>query len=105
MTTQDTGKTSSDLEAYVYKALGQPIRLKIVKLLQDGDWRPVSEIVDAVQAEQSNVSRHLAILRQSGVLVSRREGLNVFYSLRDLKLVGILTCVSDCIKKHMMGGD
>ena len=101
MTTQNIRKVDSDFEAEVYKALGHPIRLKIVKFLQNGDGRPVSDIVDAVQAEQSNVSRHLAILRHAGVLVNRKEGLNVFYSLGDSKLVHILNCVSDCVKNHM----
>ena len=102
MATPATMKIACDLEAEVYKALGHPIRLRIVKYLQNGNGRRVSEIVKAAQAEQSNVSRHLAILRQSGVLVSRKEGLNVFYSLRDAKLVQILTCVSACIKEHMV---
>lgn len=67
-------------QAEVFKAVGHPIRLEIVKLLIGGE-RSVSEIVSAVQAEQSNVSRHLAILKQAGVLVCRRVGLKVFYRL------------------------
>ncbi len=67
-------------QAEVFKAVGHPIRLQIVKLLAHGE-RSVSDIVMAVSAEQSNVSRHLALLKQSGVLVSRRSGLKIYYRL------------------------
>jgi ArsR family transcriptional regulator len=83
--------------ADIFKALGHPIRLQIVKQLERGE-RTVSEIVRAVGAEQSNVSRHLALLKQSGVLLSRKEGLRVFYSLRSAEFWKAIACVFNCVQ-------
>ena len=73
--------------AEVFKALGQPLRLAIVEYLSLGE-RCVQEIVEHVGAEQSNVSRHLSVLRHAGVVNSERRGLCVYYSLA-------LPCVTD----------
>ena len=67
-------------QAEMFKSIGHPIRLQIVKCLVKGE-RSVLDIVSAVGAEQSNVSRHLAILKQAGVLVCRRSGLKMYYRL------------------------
>ncbi len=53
MTTEDIQHADAEVAAAVFKALGHPIRLKIVRFLQEGDARAVSDIVKAVEAEQS----------------------------------------------------
>ncbi len=65
----------------VFKALGHPARIKILLLLQE---RPlcVSSIVGALGMEQSNTSQHLNILKNEGLLESRKEGLNVIYTIK-----------------------
>lgn len=83
-----------DVHSGVFKALGHPTRLRIVRYLEEGE-RTVSEIVRAVSAEQSNVSRHLALLKQAGLLASRKEGLKVFYGLS-------LPCVADTLNGVML---
>lgn len=65
----------------VFKALGHPARIKILLLLQD---RPlcVSNIIEALGMEQSNTSQHLNVLKNEGLVESRKEGLNVIYKIR-----------------------
>lgn len=71
-----------ELAAETLKALGHPLRLKIVEFLRVGE-RCVCEIIPAVGAEQSVVSKHLSVLRQAGILEARKEGLRVIYRIRD----------------------
>jgi len=86
-----------EMQADIFKALGHPIRLQIVRHLEKGE-RTVSEIVRAVGAEQSNVSRHLAVLKQCGVLLSRKEGLRVFYSLRSAEFWKAMAQMCGCVQ-------
>jgi len=91
-------KRVDEIEADIFRALGHPIRVQIVKFLKNGE-RTVTEIVTGVGAEQSNVSRHLSILRQSGVLVSRKKGLKVFYTLRSAEFHKAMECVFGCVQE------
>ena len=93
-----------DMHAGIFKALGHPTRLRIVRYLEDGE-HTVSEIVRAVSAEQSNVSRHLALLKEAGILRSRKEGLRVFYGL-SLPCIGdalnvVLLCVQRVVRQRL----
>jgi ArsR family transcriptional regulator len=74
------------------KAIAHPLRLKILCVLA-GDELSVQEIVDSVGTTQSNISQHLAILRDKGVLATRKDANRVFYRIGDprtLKLVGMM---------------
>lgn len=84
--------------AGVMKAVAQPIRLAIVDTLRNGE-RCVTDIVEAVGAERSNVSRHLAVLTRAGIVVYRKEGLMVFYTLRTPCILNIFGCVSGVLEK------
>jgi ArsR family transcriptional regulator len=84
-----------EAKAEIFKAIGHPTRLRIVECLADGE-RSVSEIVQAVQAEQSNVSRHLSLLRQARVLTSRKSGLSVFYRVSCPELREAIGCMLAC---------
>ena len=93
-----------EMYADIFRALGHPTRVQIVRYLKDGE-HAVSSIVAAVGAEQSNVSRHLSVLKQARVLTSRKEGLKVFYKLSSPGLVEavdrILSCVRDIVRLHL----
>jgi ArsR family transcriptional regulator len=74
------------------KAIAHPLRLKILCVL-GGDEVSVQDIVDNVGTSQSNISQHLAILRDKGVLCTRKDANRVFYRVNDprtLKLVEIM---------------
>ncbi len=78
--------------AAVFKALAHPVRLAVVQLLADED-RCVQDLTAAVGFDISTVSRHLAQLKASGVLGSRREGNCIYYSLRARCVLSFLKCV------------
>jgi len=75
-----------ELHAEVCKTLASPARLKIIAALRE-DEMTVTEIVRAVGARKPNVSQHLALMRQRGIVQARREGLNVYYRLTSQKIV------------------
>ena len=71
------------------QAMAHPLRLKILCLLGNQEL-PVLEIVDAVGTTQSNVSQHLAILRDHGILVPRKEVNRVFYRIGDPRVLKMI---------------
>jgi len=74
------------------KAMSHPLRLKILCALGEQEVS-VQDIVAMVGTSQSNISQHLAILRDKGILVSRKEANRVFYRVGDartLKLIGMM---------------
>lgn len=74
------------LHASVCKGLADPKRLLIINILRDGPMS-VSDICEMLELPQSNVSQHLGILRDKGLVTSRRDGQFVYYSLTSMKLV------------------
>ena len=74
------------------KAMSHPLRLKILCTLGDQEVS-VQEIVERVGTSQSNISQHLAILRDKGILSSRKDANRVFYKVvdsRTLQLIGMM---------------
>ena len=71
------------------KAMAHPLRLKIILFL-DNQERSVGEIENCVGSSQSNISQHLGIMRDKHILVSRKEGNQIFYSLKDNRILPLL---------------
>ena len=67
------------LQADYLKALAHPTRLRILDLLRNEDELCVCHIIEDLDLDQSNVSQHLRVLKKSGIVLSRKEGLKVFY--------------------------
>lgn len=81
-----------DQASRALKAISHPIRLKILCILGENEVS-VLDIVEYVGTSQSNISQHLAILRDKGILESRKEANRVFYRVGDariLKLIGMM---------------
>ena len=85
--------------ANMLKAMAHPIRFSIVGLLEDGKKLTVTEIHKKLGIEQSTASHHLVILKDRGVLSSRREGKNTWYFLKHANLKNVLSSISDCCKE------
>ena len=83
-------------QARVLKALAHPTRLQILEILKDGE-KCVCEILPALGLEQSNVSQHLAILRQQGILDFRKEGLRVVYWVKDKRASDIVDLINQIL--------
>ncbi|RMG31108.1 MAG: ArsR family transcriptional regulator [Gammaproteobacteria bacterium] len=71
------------------KAMSHPLRLKILCTLGDREVS-VQEIVEQVGTSQSNISQHLAILRDKGILVSRKDANRVFYRVGDARTLALI---------------
>ena len=87
-------------KADFFKALAHPARIKILEHLRDGE-RSAGEILEALGLEQSNGSQHLAVLRNRGILITRREGSSVLYSVRDPMLYQILDLLRRYFYEHL----
>ena len=86
-----TGKSENIREASeAMQAMAHPLRLKILCLVGNQELS-VLEIVDAVGTTQSNISQHLAILRDNGILKSRKEANRVFYRIEDARVLKMIS--------------
>ncbi|TVR63105.1 MAG: transcriptional regulator [Gemmatimonadales bacterium] len=101
----DTGSTEttlahSDLEgtAHILKCLGHPTRLQILDFLDRAEEATVTEIYEAVGVSQPVASQHLTTMWDKGILVRRRDGVNVYYRIGDPRARTVLDCVrgGDC---------
>lgn len=82
-------------EAEVFKALGHPTRLWIVKQLADGQEHCVCEFVEAVGIQFATMSRHLAILKHAGLILDDKRGKQVFYRLACPCILPFLQCIGE----------
>jgi len=80
--------------AQAIKAIAHPLRLKILCVLGDQEIS-VQDIVEQVGTSQSNISQHLAILREKGVLATRKDANRVFYRIDDLRTIKLIGMVRD----------
>jgi len=71
-----------DLVARRFRALGEPLRIRLLEQLMDGE-ASVQELVAATGAGQQNVSKHLGVLLHAGVVARRKEGTFVYYRIVD----------------------
>jgi len=76
------------------KAMSHPLRLKILCVLGNKEIS-VQEIVDNVGTSQSNISQHLAILRDKGVLRTRKDANRVFYRISDGRTLNLISMMRD----------
>ena len=65
-----------------FKLLSEPLRLRILQVLREGE-RTVQQLVDELHCSQANVSKHLRLLLDGGLVARRKEGLNAYYRLAD----------------------
>jgi DNA-binding transcriptional ArsR family regulator len=72
----------AELIARRFRALGDPLRVRIVDLLRDGELS-VSVLAEQLGAGQQNVSKHLAVLVDAGMLGRRKDGTHVYYRIAD----------------------
>ena len=93
-------KSNEALRARVLSALGHTNRIRILEYLRN-EIKCNCEIAPALKLEQSNLSRHLKILVQEGILISWKEGLRVNYKISDERIYEILKIAQDVALKSM----
>lgn len=85
-----------EIAANMLKAMAHPMRIAILKHLENGKKLTVTEIHELLGIEQSTTSHHLGILKDKGVLCSKRDGKNTFYYLKHDTLSQIIDCLQRC---------
>ncbi|HEX9389815.1 MAG TPA: metalloregulator ArsR/SmtB family transcription factor [Usitatibacteraceae bacterium] len=89
------GKSENIEQAAVaMQAMSHPLRIKILCMLSSGEMI-VQDIVDAVGTTQSNVSQHLRILKDCGIVGSRKDATRIYYRIEDRRIVRMITLTRD----------
>ncbi len=89
-----------EYKASVFQALAHPTRIAILEVLREGEM-PAGAIQERLGVEQANVSQHLAILRSRQIVNSRKQGNQVFYSLRNKVLIKVLDLMRQYFQAHL----
>jgi ArsR family transcriptional regulator len=90
--------TSEKLEkaAFILKTVAHPIRLGIISLLDEYEQLSVNQICEHLKCEQSLLSHHLTNMKIKGLLKADKQGVQVFYSLKERDLIKLLDCMENC---------
>jgi ArsR family transcriptional regulator len=107
LTNEILPQSESDLKVYELQAdicqtLANPKRLQIVGLLKHGEVS-VGEMVKAMGIPKANVSQHLSIMRQKGIIISRREGTTIYYTLASPKITEACSIMRDVLLSLLAG--
>jgi len=78
------------------RAIAHPMSIAIIGMLEDKSKMNVTEIYETLKIEQASASHHLNILKNKGVLASKRDGKNTYYFLKHSTLTQILECLEKC---------
>ena len=92
----------SEFKADFFKALAHPLRISILDALRDGELT-VNEISQRFEVEQANASQQLAVLRNKNIVVTRKEGANVYYSVSDKSIFKLLDAAKEMFNHHLVG--
>ncbi len=92
-----------DMRAEVAKALSHPVRLRVIDFLLEQNEACVCDISEAISEGQSTTSKHLAVLKDAGVLSSRKDGLMVFYRLETPCVRNFFQCIDEVLLTDMQG--
>ena len=87
-------------KANIFQGLAHPTRIAIVEVLRDGEL-PVAAIIERLGLEPANASQHFAVLKSKNIVVHRKDGNQVFYSLRDPLLIEVLDVMRRYFQAHM----
>ena len=90
------------LKAEFFKTLGHPARIRVLELLSERD-HAVSELLPEVGIEPAHLSQQLAVLRRAGLVVSRKEGSTVIYSLTSPRVAELLTVAREILTGVLLG--
>ncbi len=92
--------TIEDMYVKIFKALAHPIRIKIVMMLMEQPLC-VCKLNENIEFSQSNLSQHLKILKDAGILKSEKQGLKIIYSLKDEEVKNFLVVAEKIIKNQV----
>jgi DNA-binding transcriptional ArsR family regulator len=85
-----------EIAAHRLRAIAHPLRIALISMLQEKEKLCVTDIYNILGIEQATASHHLNILKTNGILISKREGKQMYYSLKVKTLTKILDCINNC---------
>lgn len=91
------------LHAGICHTLANPKRLEIIDKLRDQELS-VTELAEALEISQANLSQHLSLMRQRGIVTTRREGLNIFYRLSNPKIIKACDLMRQVLMENLKSG-
>ena len=91
------------IKADFLRCLAHPVRLAIIEHLKQGE-KSVGQIAQELGAEQSGLSKHLAVLRQAGIVKSRQEKASVYYSIRNKNIFQVLRPIAEILRQTLKEG-
>jgi DNA-binding transcriptional ArsR family regulator len=83
--------------AAMLRCIGHPLRLQIIELLEHSRELNVTTIHESLGIEQAAASQHLNLMRDKGILASRRDGVNVYYRIDDPSVTRVIECIRHCV--------
>ena len=86
-----------ELAASKLRAMAHPMRIAIIDLLTENKKLTVTEIYERLSIEQASASHHLNILKNKGLLESKRDGKMILYSLKTNVLANVIDCINQCV--------
>ncbi|KQX45557.1 MULTISPECIES: metalloregulator ArsR/SmtB family transcription factor [unclassified Streptomyces] len=90
------------LKAEFFKTLGHPVRIRVLELLSVRE-HAVAELLTEIGVEPAHLSQQLAVLRRSNLVVARREGSGVYYSLPDARVAALLVVAREILSGVLAG--
>ncbi len=84
-----------------FKALAHPLRIRIIDSLREGEIG-VNDLCARLEVEQSTVSQQLALLRSRNIVTGRKEGQNVYYSIRDTAIFRLLDVAKEIFNNQLV---
>ena len=90
----------AEIRAKIVKAMAHPVRLMVIEFLKKGE-HSFSEIFDLFQLDKSTVSKHLLVLKEAGIVSSRKEGTDMFYKLEVPCVIDFFGCVTAVIQSNV----
>ena len=94
-------KSVYEMQAEICKILSSPKRIEIISALKDGE-KTVTELVDILETPKANVSQHLAVMRLKGILKSRRDGVNIHYSIANPKVIQACVLMKEVLSELLI---
>lgn len=83
-----------------FKAFSEPMRLKLIYTLMDGE-KTVSELVEETKGLQANVSKHLRMLLEAGIVERRKQGLNSYYSIANDSIFELCDLMCNSVQERL----
>jgi DNA-binding transcriptional ArsR family regulator len=90
----------AELIARRFRAIGEPLRVRLLDLLRDGELS-VNELAEQLDAGQQNVSKHLAVLTDAGMLARRKQGNHVYYRIADESVLALCEQVCGSLQSQL----